>query len=237
MRLSRAMPLRIVTILLTAASAMKAGDFFAQFWPEVNLFVRAGQNTRFYFVGSGTRVKEGGRSDGQLGAHMDFFLAPMFRSRERMHPELGPNKFLMARVGYLYNRTPESTTSPAYGEHTIDVEMTPRFYLPAKVLATDRNRGDLGFSQGEFKPRYRNRLQFERSCETGRTMSLTPYVYVEVFYDWRYNAFSRQRYAAGNVVQFNKHVAVDGYYLRQEDSKAQTKGTNIVGVALQFFVR
>ena len=104
---------------------------------------------------------------------MDFFLAPMFRSRERMHPELGPNKFLMARVGYLYNRTPESTTSPAYGEHTIDVEMTPRFYLPAKVLATDRNRGDLGFSQGEFKPRYRNRLQFERSCETGRTMSLT----------------------------------------------------------------
>jgi len=224
-------------VLLTAASALSAGDFFEQFWPEVNLYVGAGQNTRFFFVASGTQVREQGRSDGQLGAHMDFFLAPVFKNRSRRHPEVGPNKFLMARVGYLYNRTPATSTSPSSGESTVDIELTSRFYLPAKILLTNRNRGDLVFSHGAFEPRYRNRMQFERTYELGRTMSLTPYTYAEVFYDWRYNAFSRQRYATGNVMQFNRHVALDGYYIRQEDSRAQERSTNIAGLALQFFVR
>ena len=117
------------------------------------------------------------------------------------------------------------------------IEMTPRFYLPAKTLLSDRNRGDLGFINGAFQPRYRNRLKLERTRRLRKEWSLTPYAYAEVFYDWRYNGFTRQRYAAGNVVEFNKRVALDGYYLRQEDSRAKVKGMNVFGLTLEVFLR
>ena len=142
------------------------------------------------------------------------------------------------RAGYFAYKTEATSSKPSSVENYAEMEATPRFYLPAKILMSDRNRGDLGFINGAFQPRYRNRLKLERTSRLQKKeWSLTPYAYVEVFYDWRYNAFTRQRYAAGNVVEFNKRLALDAYYLRQEDSRAKVKGMNVIGLTLEVFLR
>jgi hypothetical protein len=38
--------------------------------------------------------------------------------------------------------------------------------------------------------------------------TLTPYTHAEVFYDWRYNAFHRQRYGAGAEFEVSEHFVV-----------------------------
>jgi len=237
MRLPLVMPVRIATILLTAATALCAGDFFEQFWPEADIYVRTGRDSRLFFLASANRTQETGRSDGQWGAHMDFFLAPLFKDRAPRHSEIAPDKFLMIRAGYLYNKTAATSSKPASVENIGVIEATPRYYLPAKVLLSNRNRGELGFVKGDFQPKYRNRLKLERTSRLQKEWSLTPYAYAEVFYDWRYDGFTRQRYAAGNVLEFNKRVALDTYYLRQEDSRAKVRGLNVIGMTIELYLR
>ena len=237
MRLSLVMPLRIVMILLTAATALCAGNFFEQFWPEADIYVRTGRDTRLMFMGSGVRTAEDGRADGSFGVFVDYFVAPLLKEREHRHSAISPDKFLALRAGYFAYKTEATSSKPSSIENYAEMEATPRFYGPAKLLLSDRNRGDLGFINGAFQPRYRNRLKLERTRRLRKEWSLTPYAYAEVFYDWRYNGFTRQRYAAGNVVEFNKRVALDGYYLRQEDSRAKVKGMNVFGLTLEVFLR
>jgi hypothetical protein len=229
------MPFRIVAILVMAATALCAGDWYDQIWPETDIFVGTGEHSRLFFLIAGTRTKQDGYTDGQLGAHLDFFVAPLRKSRATRRPDIAREKFLMIRTGYLFGRTPANSPNP-FTEHTFLMEMTPRYFLPKGILLSDRNRGDLRFVNGEFLPRYRNRMKFERTFQLGRR-AFTPYAHAEVFYDWRYDAFTRQRYTAGGEFEVNKRVVLEGYYLRQEDSRASEKGTNVVGLALQLYFR
>lgn len=222
-------------MFLLTSTVLQAGDWYDQFWPEANVFVRTGQNSRLFLLGAGTRTKEEGYSDGQLGAHMDFYFAPIVSGRAERHPDVARNKFLMVRAGYLFGKTPKGSSNP-FTEHTGVIEVTPRYYLPKQVLVSDRNRGDLRFLDGDFVPRYRNRLKIERTFPVGGRY-LTPYAHAEVFYDWQYNAFHRQRYTAGGEFEINKRFVVEGYYLRQHDSRSSVRTMNVVGVALQFYLR
>jgi hypothetical protein len=47
---------RILLILFTAATALPAGGFLDQFWPEANVYVNTRpRNSRLFFVAAGTR--------------------------------------------------------------------------------------------------------------------------------------------------------------------------------------
>jgi hypothetical protein len=151
------------------------------------------------------------------------------------HPDVARNKAVMLRTGYYFAKTPPGSEDP-FTEHTALAELSPRFFLPKLILAEIRFRGDLRFVDGAFVPRYRNRLRVERTFE-GERVTLTPYGEFEAYYDWRYNAFHRQRYNAGLEWVVSKRFVVEGYYCRQQDSKASVKGLNVMGVVLQFYLR
>jgi hypothetical protein len=136
------MTARIIFIFLVAATAMRAGDWYDQLWPETNVYVTTSQHSRLFLLAASTRTRQEGYSDGQLGAHMDFYFAPIFDARAERHPDIAHHKFLMVRAGYLYGRTPKDSSDP-FTEHTALIEMTPRYYLPKQILISDRNRGDM----------------------------------------------------------------------------------------------
>src|SRR5664280_727926 len=119
---STVMPVRILMILLAATAAVCAGDIFEQFWPEADVYVKTGHDTRMVFLGSGTRTQEVGRSDGQLGVNMDFFLAPLLKEREHRHTEIAPDKFLIFRAGYLFNKTEATSSKPSVIENWAVIE-------------------------------------------------------------------------------------------------------------------
>jgi hypothetical protein len=140
----------------------------------------------------------------------------------------------MIRTGYLFGKTPAHSPGP-FTEHTVVTEMIPRFFLPKQIHLSNRNRGDLRFLNGSFVPRYRNRLKLERSFRIERR-SVTPYAHAEAFYDWRFSAFHRFRYAGGAEVEISKRVVLEAYLLHQRDSHSVESTMNILGVSVQFYV-
>jgi hypothetical protein len=204
-----------------------------QLWPDGNAFLKLNDNRRLFFLYAGTRVQQGGYSDGQLGAHVDLFLAPITKIRVQRHPDVARNRFLSIRLGYLYGKTPKDSPEP-FVEHAPLVEITPRYYLPKGILLTSRNRLDFRFLDGVYRPRYRLREKLERSFEI-RSFTVTPYAHAEAFYDWRYDAFHRFRFAAGGEIQLHRHLVVEGYYLRQHDSRSSVRALNVAGIGIQFY--
>ena len=104
------------------------------------------------------------------------------------------------------------------------------------MLLTDRNRVDFRLVDGDYQPRYRNRLKLERTFKAGR-VDLTPYGHAEAFYDWRFDKFHRFRFAAGAEVSLGRYFIFESYYLRQNDTVSAPKYVNAVGAALQFYFR
>jgi hypothetical protein len=222
-------------MFLLPAAALDADDLLDQFWPEAKIYIKTGETNRIYLQYAGTRTREDGFSDGQIGAHMDFYFSPWMKAREQRHPDASRNKMLMFRFGYYFGKTPPDSKDP-WTEHTALLESTPRFFLPKRILVENRLRGDLRFVDGELLPRFRDRLRIERTFKRTR-LSLTPYGEFEAFYDLRYNAFHRQRYSAGGEWAISRRFVLEGYYLRQQDSKSSVRGINVAGMVLQFYFR
>lgn len=233
----------VATSLLSAAAifalpAAAQEETAYETWPEVDAFVKLDDNARLFFLFSGTKVKEQGYSDGALGVHVDIFASPLLKSRlERTarRADVARNKFLQVRIGYLYSRASKSSSNQ-FVEHTPTFEGTPRFYLPKHILITSRVRGDFRFVDGVFTPRLRFREKVERSFHI-RRFALTPYVHAETFYDWRFHAWHRFRYAAGAEWELSRHFVLEAYYLRQRDNRASTRYLNALGVALQMYIQ
>jgi len=210
-------------------------SIFDQLWPETNVYVKLNDSSRLFFLVAGTRTKAEGYTDGQLGAHVDLFARPFFfKNRYSRHPDIARNKFLMVRLGYLFGATPPDSPKP-FVEHTPTFELIPRFYFK-RLLVTNRSRMDFRFIDGAFTPRYRQRLKLEGTFPVGR-LSLTPYAHAEAFYDWRWNVFHRFRFSAGAEIQVARRVVLEGYYLHQIDTRSSSRNQNIVGVAIQFYLR
>jgi hypothetical protein len=220
-------------LAMTMAGQCSALDVLDQLWPEVDVFVKTSRDTRLFFMGSGTRIRQGGYSDGQLGVHFDMYFGAIFKHLAELRPDATRSRLVSIRVGYLYGKTPEDS-SDAFVEHTPIIEVTPRYYLPKNTLLTNRNRYDFRLVNGVYTPRYRNRLKIERTFETGRR-AFTPYIHAEAFYDRRYDSFHRFRYTIGGEFEINKHFVLEGYYLRQQDSQTEPRGLNVAGIGLQIY--
>jgi len=221
--------------LLVPVAALPAQDLLDELWPEAKVYIKTGQTSRIYLQAAGTHNREDGYTDGALGAYVDFFFKPLMQARQQRNPDVSRGKMVMIRAGYFFAKTPPGSEEP-FTEHTPLIETTPRFFLPKLILLENRFRVDLRFVDGEFLPRFRDRLRVERTFGLRRT-ALTPYAEFETFYDWRYNAFHRQRYSAGSEWVVTKRFVVEGYYLRQQDSEASVKGIDVVGLVLQFYFR
>lgn len=83
-------------------------------------------------------------------------------------------------------------------------------------------------SPGIDTTRYRNRLQVDHPVGPAKS-HLSIFVSEEVFYDWSFNAWVRNRAAIGVTKVFNKHVALDLYYMRQNDSHSFPGDLHIIG--------
>jgi hypothetical protein len=108
--------------------------------------------------------------------------------------------------------------------------------VPGKILMSDRNRTDFRIIDGEYRPRYRNRLKVERNFKTGR-FELNPYAHAEAFYDWHLKMFNRFRYTAGIEWTITRHIILESYYARQNDTAPSRRSVNALGAVAQFYFR
>ncbi len=227
---------RLAVLGLLAVAPAAAQETEQQFWPEIKTFVTLSGKTRLYFDYSATRTDNlRTYSDGQLGAYLDFYVWRLFRSHAQRHLDEARSKTIMIRAGYFLDRSPADSKDP-YVAHVPSIEVYPRLDLPGKILFTDRNRFDFRFVDGDYRPRYRNRVKFERSLKAGR-YDLTPYADVEFFYGWQYDRFYRTRFETGVEWTVTRHFILEGYYARQGDTYPTDGYLNAIGVVAQFYFR
>ncbi len=217
-----------LALLLTAAALpLAAQNSKNEFWPELGIYANQGDRLRIAFIDSFKNP------NGQFAYYLDIALKPIFRRELRNRDDVFRQRFLTFRAGYQYS------TSLVNGDNSSEnraiAESTARYPLPGKVVVVDRNRGDFRFVKGQpFSMRYRNRLRVERDFELAGVV-FTPYAYDEIFYNTKYGAWNRNRYAAGVEFPVGPHVVVAPFLLRQRDTRANVKFINALGLTLSLY--
>ena len=103
------------------------------------------------------------------------------------------------------------------------------------VLVSNRFRTDFRFVGGEYSWRLRNRLSVEKEVSIKR-VRLNPYVRVEVFYDSRFDEWSRTEGIVGSAFPINKYWELEGYFDYQNDTgKSPNRQVYAVGAVLNLY--
>jgi len=118
-------------------------------------------------------------------------------------------------------------------ENRLSLPATVRFPV-GKFIFSNRNLYERRFRRpGIDSSRYRNRLQVDHPIGPSK-QKLSLFVSDEVFYDWSFNAWVRNRAAIGVSKVFTKHFTLDLYYMRQNDSHSFPGDLHIIGTAWRF---
>lgn len=118
-------------------------------------------------------------------------------------------------------------------ENRLSLPVTVRFNVD-KFRLSDRNLFERRIrNSGVKSTRYRNRLQIEHPIGPDK-LSLSLFVADEVFYDWSFDRWVRNRFSVGGSKVFNKHFTQDLYYLRQNDSFSFPGDLHVIGTTLRF---
>ena len=76
--------------------------------------------------------------------------------------------------------------------------------------------------------RYRNRFQIEHPVGPNR-IKLSVFASDEVFYDWSFNDWVRNRFASGIIKPLNRNITLELYYLRQNDRRTLPGDLHVIG--------
>lgn len=206
----------------------------AEFWPELDAYVRLNSWSRLFFLAAPV-VSGDDRtlSESQLGAHIEVGVAPIGRARFRGLHDPDKMKYLRLRVGYRQSYTRDEDGA-SLSERRVIGEATARAFLPGGVMAMLRNRGDFRWIEGEYSWRYRPRLWVERETDLG-PLTAIPYLSAEVFWDSRYDAWSRSRYTAGFAIPASHRVVPEVYYAYQSDWQPALKYVHALGLVTTLY--
>jgi hypothetical protein len=198
-----------------------------EFLPEVDAYVPLDPGTRFAFQAKQTR-EDGTPTQAEIGPSIEFYLRPL--------KHLIPNGvdeaktwFILLSFGYRYL---PSSSAPETNRILLVATLRLPINATSKVVISDRNRGEINFSNGDVTWRYRNRLQVEREI-TVHSYHPTPYANIEVYYDSKFQKWSSTVIEAGSQFPLGKHTEIDAYYEHQNNTgTAPNQQVNAIGLIL-----
>lgn len=136
-------------------------------------------------------------------------------------------KYLTVIPHYLYIGTQPFEGRSVF-ENRLSLPATVRFPV-GRFNVTDRSLFERRMRHpGVDSNRYRNRLQVDHPIGP-KEHKLSLFVSEEVFYDWLFDAWVRNRAAVGVSKVVNKHFTLDLYYMRQNDSRSFPGDLHIIG--------
>jgi hypothetical protein len=177
-----------------------------------------------------------------LNQQFDFLMTGTLRIGRHVHrpvdERLGfgfsykAGKYLTLAPSYTYLRT-QPTRGKNQSEDRLSFAAT--ISAPAgKFTLTDRNLFEHRYRhQQGISTRYRNRFQVQHPFKLG-DMPLNWFIADEVFYDWSFNDWVRNRFTIGVSRKFNKHFTADLYYLRQNDGHSSPGDIHVLGTTFRF---
>jgi uncharacterized protein DUF2490 len=222
----------VCAALIVVSAGTSARAQTTQIWPEVSVFTKLNDRMRFYFLA--TTVKESHEStSAEFGPNFDFYLRP-FRERTRLagfRLDESKSRYLLLRVGYRYLES----FSGDPDEHRAVLEATARYPLDGGVLISNRARVDARFIDGEYSWRFRTRLSVEKELSIG-PLTMSPYGRGELFYDSRFDEWSRTEWIGGAAFPLNRRIELEGYYDYQHDTGGDgSSRVHAIGAVLNLY--
>lgn len=200
-RLARAF---LCALLVVPASLSFAQDVTRQFLPEVDFYHRFDSSYGIWLQAKNT--KESGEStQAEFGPSLTYDV-----TRWRTVDSKAP--LVSMSIGYRYLPSPEQPPT-----NRLEPVVTFNYEWKNRLVAWDRNRGDLDWQEGGFTWRYRNRLNIGYKAHI-RGYELTPYGAVEGFYESKYGKWSDTALYAGCLFPIGKHYVIDPYYEHQNST-------------------
>lgn len=136
------------------------------------------------------------------------------------------NKYLTFTPTY-FHREARPPKGKLEREDRITLGALVRFPV-GKFTIADRNWFEHRWRHPQVNAwRYRNRIQLEHPFSISKK-KFTWFVSDEVFYDWSLHVWPRNRLSGGISHPFNKHLTLELYYTRQNDSHTLPGDLNIV---------
>jgi len=177
-----------------------------------------------------------------LSKQVDFVMQGTLRNGRNLHRPVDERlgigfsfklgKYLTVVPNYLY-----IGMQPFEGRRVFEDRLSVLAIVRVPVgrfVFSDRNLFERRFRRpGIDSTRYRNRLQVEHPVGPPK-QKLSLFVSDEVFYDWSFNAWVRNRAAVGLSKVVNKHLTLDLYYLRQNDSHSVPGDLHVIGSTWRF---
>lgn len=208
--------LMISTSVGTAAQNAPDPQEDVQIWSELQVSFRLNEAVKVNFAGT---VRE--------GRNVTAFVNENFGGGVTFN--LG--KYFSVNPSYRYVAT-QPTPTHHTTEHRYILDFTARLPLHGGFVVSDRTRTEWRDISGVLSMRYRNRVQVERTCNF-REHKITPYSWVEPFYDTRYHDWIRTQYAFGARLPLQKHTTLDSYYLKQNDARAKPGYLHVIGMMVR----
>ena len=204
------------TLMLLAASGLSAqtqpSRSDVQSWNDVQLTVPVTKAVDFVLLGT-LRV---GRN---LHRPVDERIGIAFSFKA--------GKYLTLAPSYLHITTQPFKGRSVY-ENRLSLPATIKFPV-GKFTVSDRNLFERRLRHpGGESTRYRNKLQFDHPIGDKKN-KLNFFIGDEVFYDWSFNAWVRNRFSLGISKTLNKHLTTDLYYLRQNDGHSVPGDIHAIG--------
>ena len=203
-------------------------------WPEINIYYKINQKLRIYGTYSATKLENSEYADGGIGIYADYFAFPGLRKKFKI-PMRDSTRgyYLWVRGGYMYSTTPKDVEPRVY-ESVFVTEFNLKFHLPYDILLTNKQRLDWRFVNGDFQPRYRTKLNFEKDMHTA-FLTFTPYYYLEYFVPLYSGGANRLRMCLGSELRVTKNMNFEVYGLHQFENGSKIPAVNAVGIVFKFY--
>jgi hypothetical protein len=225
----RQISLAIMFLISFSEVGAQQSDYRKEMWPEVDVFIPLKPKLRLFFMSALTKAEETKDNlEGSVQVSLDYRA----------------NKRITLRNAYRYGFS--LTGKDPFKEHRIMFEQIFRQPIPLDIVVSDRNREEIRIVNGATSARYRNRLTLEREFKIGR-FAPVPYGSAEVFYDNRFDAWNRNRLNVGvqiplkrgfplaRLIEPKRHVILDLYFSRQNDSRSSPTHVQAVGIAVNLY--
>ena len=143
------------------------------------------------------------------------------------------NKYVSFNPFYFHREARPPHGRPEV-EDRLTLGATTRLPLGKKFTLTERNWFERRWREPQLDAwRYRNAVVVEHPFKIGKNQ-YTLGVGDEVFYDWSFRRWVRNRFAVGVSRAFNKHFTLYLFAMRQNDSHSRPGDISILGSQMRF---
>lgn len=221
----------VFIVALAALPALAQSQTAGEFWPAVDAHVNLPNNWGLLgFVGT-KKGEDFPYQELYEGLGVGYKLKTISKAHIK---NIDPEKEYYATLGGGYERLDSVSSGKPSSENRLALQALLGYRLTSHLLASDRNRVEFRWVNGNYSTRYRNNVGVLYDLVV-HGYHFSPYANAEFFYNGQYDSWNEQQYTAGIEWPYKHWLSVQTYYLRENCTTCNPPHLDVGGLTVNFF--